>query len=151
MKIEKTVNLPASQEVVWRAMEDMEDVILCMPGVSDIQKLSDDVWNFVMKQKIGIVSVVFDVEMKLTEFTKPTLLKTQTEAKARMGLGMAFQNQVLGLEPVSADCTLARYEADVALSGKMGLFGQRVLGGKVEEIANKFLGAFVARLQAVSA
>ncbi len=38
------------------------------------------------------------------------------------------------------------YRADVTLDGRIGTFGQRVLGGKVDEMADKFAKAFVSRL-----
>lgn len=148
MIIEKSVTLPASREEVWKEIEDMGNLILCMPGVQNVEDRGDDKWGIVITQKIGFISITFDAEMKVTNMQPPNHLETATDATARRGLGKAFQNQSLDLEAISDKETLARYKADVALVGKIGTFGQRVLGGKVGELATKFIDAFTTKLTA---
>ena len=147
MIIEKSINLPASLDKVWSEIENMEDIIRCMPGVEEVKAIGDKRWNIVMKGKVGFVSVMFDAVMQVKEWQPKTHLETTVDATARMGLGKAFQKQSLDLERVSDKETLAKYKADVTLGGKMGSFGQRIIGGKVDELATGFINAFTEKLR----
>lgn len=146
MITEKSINLPASIKQVWSEIEDIEGIIRCMPGVEAVKAMSDRKWHIVIKGKVGFVSVTFDADMKITSWKPPSHLETTVDATARMGLGKAFQTQSLDLVQLSANETLAKYKADVALHGKIGSFGQRIIGGKVEELASGFIEAFIAKL-----
>jgi len=146
MIIEKSISLPASVEKVWEKIEDLEGIIKCMPGVEDVKDLGNNKWHIVIKQKIGFISATFDASMKLVNWQPPTHLETETDATAKMGLGKAFQNQSLDLVAVSENETLAKYRAEVALSGKIGTFGQRMLSGKVDQLSNDFAKAFIDKL-----
>ena len=146
MIIEKDISLPAPIEKVWGKIEDLEGIIRCMPGVEDVKDLGDNKWHIVMKQKIGFISATFDANMKLVNWQPPTHLETETDATAKMGLGKAFQNQSLDLVAISENETLAKYRAEVSLSGKIGSFGQRILSGKVDQLSNDFAKAFIEKL-----
>ena len=146
MIIEKSISLPAPVEKVWEKIEDLEGVIRCMPGVQDVKALGDNKWRIEMKQKVGFISVTFDADMKVTKWEPPTHLETKTDATARMGLGKVFQNQSLDLVATSENETTAKYKAEVALSGKIGTFGQRILSGKVDQLSNDFAKAFIDKL-----
>jgi len=146
MIIEKSFNLPASVEKVWEKIEDLESIIRCMPGVEDVKDLGDNKWHIVMKQKIGFISSTFDASMKVVNWQPPKHLETDTDATAKMGLGKVFQSQSLDLVAVSENETMAKYKAEVALSGKIGTFGQRILSGKVDQLANDFAKAFIDKL-----
>ncbi len=148
MIIEKNISLPATIEKVWKKIEDLESIIKCMPGVSDVEDLGDNKWHIAIKQKVGFISATFDANMKVTNWQPPTHLETETDATARMGLGKAFQNQSLDLVAVSENETLAKYRAEVVLSGRIGTFGQRILGAKVEQLSNDFAKAFIDKLTA---
>ncbi len=146
MIIEKSISLPAPVEKVWEKIEDLEGVIRCMPGVQDVKTLGDNKWRIKMNQKVGFISVTFDADMEVTKWEPPTHLETKTDATARMGLGKVFQNQSLDLVAASENETIAKYKAEVALSGKIGTFGQRILSGKVDQLSNGFAKAFIDKL-----
>jgi carbon monoxide dehydrogenase subunit G len=146
MIIEKSISLPASLKKVWEKIGDLDSIIMCMPGVEDVKNLGDNKWHIVMKQKIGFISATFDAKMKLVNWQPPTHLETETDATAKMGLGKVFQNQRLDLVAISENETLAKYRAEVTLSGKIGTFGQRILSSKVEQLSNDFAKAFIDKL-----
>ncbi|MFC1995900.1 CoxG family protein [Chloroflexota bacterium] len=146
MIIEKSISLPAKIEKVWQKIEDLEGIIKCMPGVGDVEDLGGNKWHIVIKQKVGFISATFDAKMEVTNWLPPTHLETATDATAKMGLGKVFQNQSLDLVAVSANETLAKYRAEVILSGKIGTFGQRILGSKVDQLSNDFAKSFIDKL-----
>jgi uncharacterized protein len=146
MIIEKSVSLPASQKRVWQEIENIEGLIWCMPGVEKVEALGNNQWLILLKQKVGFISVTFNCKMKITKSQPEDHLETTIDANAMAGLGKAVQNQTLDLVPVSDFETMAKYKADVVLSGKIGAFGQRVLGGKVEELSTAFIKAFSTKL-----
>lgn len=146
MLIEKNISLPASVKEVWSKIEDMEGIIKCMPGIEKVEAAGENKWHAVMKQKIGFISATFDADIGITSWKPPTHLELAADATARRGLGKVFQTLTLDLIPASERETTAKYRAEISLSGTMGTFGQKVLGGKADQIASQFSQAFIARL-----
>ena len=146
MIIEKNLNLPASTQDVWRKIENMEAVIRCMPGVEEVNASGDNKWHIVIKQKVGFISATFDAEMKVISWQPPSHLEAAVDATGRKGLGKALMTMNIDLIAASEKETLAKYRSDVTLSGNIATFGQKVLGGKTEQMANGFAEAFTKSL-----
>ena len=121
-----------------------------MPGVEKVESLGDNKWRIVIKQKVGFISATFDADMKVISWQPPTHLEAHIDATARMGLGKAIQSQTLDLVAVSENETMAKYKADITLSGKIGTFGQKILGGKTDQLASQFAQAFITKLTGTS-
>jgi len=94
---------------------------------------------------VGFIPVKFDLELKIINLVPPAHLETTADGTAHGGLGKAFQKQSLDLVPVSESVTRLVYKGDMTVSGRIGTFGQRVLGSKTESVAVEFLKNFVAR------
>ncbi len=146
MIIEKTVTFKEPAQKIWdKITGDMQAVIYCMPGVQNVEALGDNKYRVAMEQKVGFIPVKFSLELKVTNLVPPAHLETTADGTAHGGLGKAFQKQTLDLVPVSENVTKLVYKGDLTISGRIGTFGQRVLGSKTESVAVEFLKNFVAK------
>ena len=146
MIIEKTVTFKEPAQKIWdKITGDMPAVIYCMPGVQSVEALGDNKYRVDMEQKVGFIPVKFKLELKVINLVPPAHLETTADGTAQGGLGKAFQKQSLDLVPVSESITRLVYKGDLTVSGRIGTFGQRVLGSKTESVAVEFLKNFVAK------
>ena len=145
MIVEKSVSFNEPVQKVWDKITDMEGTINCMPGVKSIEVLGENRFRIEMEQKVGFITVKFKVELRVTDLKPPTHLETAVDGTAHGGLGKAFQKQSLDLIAVSEDETKLVYKGDLTLSGRIGTFGNRVLGGKINSVADEFLKIFADR------
>ncbi len=145
MIIEKTVTFEEPAQKIWDKIMDMEAVIYCMPGVKSVEAAGENKFRVVVEQKVGFISVKFNLELKVTNVQPPTHLETAADGTAMGGLGKAFQKQSLDLIAVSENEAKLIYKGDLTLSGRIGTFGQRVIGGKISSVADEFLKNFVAK------
>ena len=145
MIIEKTVSFKEPVQKIWDKIMDMEGVICCMPGVKSVEVVDENRYRVAMEQKVGFIAVKFNLELKVTNLQPPTHLETVADGTAYGGLGKAFQKQSLDLIAVSEHETKLIYRGDLTLSGRIGTFGQRVIGGKIDSVADEFLKNFVAK------
>jgi len=143
MIIEKTVTFKEPVQKIWDKVMDMEGVIYCMPGVKSVEMVGENKYRVVMEQKVGFIPVKFSLELKVTNLQPPTHLETVADGTAYGGLGKAFQKQSLDLIAVSENEAKLIYKGDLTLSGRIGTFGQRVIGGKINSVADEFLKNFV--------
>ena len=145
MIIEKSVTFAETVQNIWDKIIDMENTIHCMPGVKDIETVGENRFRVVVEQKVGFISAKFTVELRVTNLEPPTHLETAADGTALGGLGKAFQKQTLDLIAISERETKLVYKGDITLSGRIGTFGNRMLGGKINSVADEFLKNFVAK------
>ena len=145
MIIEKSVTFEESVQNIWDEIIDLESIIHCMPGVQSVKVVGDNRFRVEVAQKVGFISARFTVELRVTNLEPPTHLETAADGTALGGLGKAFQKQTLDLIAISERETKLVYKGDLTLSGKIGTFGYRMLGGKINSVADEFLKNFTAK------
>jgi carbon monoxide dehydrogenase subunit G len=145
MIIEKTVTFREPIQKIWDKIMDMEGVIYCMPGVKSVEAAGENKYRVVMEQKVGFIPIKFNLELKVANLQPPTHLETAADGTAYGGMGKAFQKQSLDLIAVAENETRLVYKGDLTVSGRMGTFGQRVVGGKIDSVAEEFLKNFIAK------
>jgi carbon monoxide dehydrogenase subunit G len=143
MIIEKTVTFDEPIQKIWDNIMDMDGVIRCMPGVKSVEAVGEDHYRVAMEQKVGFIPVKFNLDLKITSLQAPTHIETTADGTAAGGMGKAFQKQSLDLVQISDSKTELRYKGDLNVSGRMGTFGQRVLGGKTNSVSEEFLKNFI--------
>ena len=145
MIIEKSVTFEESVQNIWDKIIDLESIIPGMPGVKSVEVVGDNHFRVKVEQKVGFISAQFTVELRVTNIKPPTHLETAADGTALRGLGKAFQKQTLDLIAISERETKLVYKGDLTLSGKIGTFGHRMLGGKINSVADEFLKNFAAK------
>jgi len=146
MIIERSVTIPKPIQKVWDKIMDMESTIRCMPGVKSVEAIDDKTYHIKIDQKVSFIPVRFKAVLKVTNLQPPTHLEIFADGTALGGLGKGFQTTIVDLIPLSENEVKVIYKGDISLSGRIGTFGQRVLGGKVDKMAEEFIGNFLNKL-----
>lgn len=140
MEITGKYRIEANRETVWAALNDPEVLGAAIPGCEKIDKISDSAFTATMKLKIGPVSVKLAVSFTLEDVVPP---ESYTIVGAGKGgpAGYAKGSAKVRLDEDSP-ATLLSYEVDVAVFGKLGQVGARVIGITAKKLADEFFRRF---------
>lgn len=147
MEFEFRYALPAPVETVWAAIEDIETVALCIPGVVRVQREDADRYAGALRIKVGPISLELGglVTVELLDATARTL-RFLGEAKDRRVPGQIKSRATL-IVTAHADGGSELYlHSDTHIMGKIGEFGQPVVRKKTEQVLQAFSENLAQRL-----
>ncbi len=152
VQLEKSFALPASADVAWTLLQDIEGVTGCMPGARIIERIDAQHYKGTVVVKLGPANLSFrgDVEVKgIDEQARSLhLFAKGTDTTGGSGASMDLTARVEAVDAVS--CKLVG-TSEVSVSGKAATFGARVMGPVSDQVLNQFAQNFSTRVQAMQA
>ena len=148
VQLERTFPMPASPEVTWAILADVEAVASCMPGAKITERLDDRHYKGTVTVKVGPATLAFRGDIEVQE---------QDAANRRLRL-VAKGTDTSGTSAASLDLT-ARVEgaddgrsslvgrSEASVSGKAAAFGGRMMDAVADQLLKQFAANFSARLQ----
>ncbi|HCO43468.1 SRPBCC family protein [Immundisolibacter sp.] len=138
MEFEFRSPLPAPVHHVWAALEDIETVALCIPGVVRVAREEDDRYTGALRIKVGPVALELGglVTVELLDAATRTL-RFLGEAKDRRVPGQIKSRATLVVSE-HADGSELYLHSDTHILGKLGEFGQPVVRRKTEQVLRQF-------------
>ena len=136
MKLTGKHELNAPPARVWHILMDTQSLARVVPGISSLEKISDNLYKSTLTIGLGPVSGSFNGRIQLEDIVeeKSFTLKAKQESK----IGNA--NAAVGIRLVPADDlqTIIEFDGDVQLSGLMASMGQRLIGGVSGTLTKQF-------------
>jgi carbon monoxide dehydrogenase subunit G len=129
-----TVAVP--QERAFAFINDPFMLAKCIPGCSALTELGPGKYGAKLSNRVGPISLTFDVVVELTKIEPPTAIDAMVSGNAPGGRLTA--TATVRLEPAGADSTTVSYTVDLGLTGKLGGLGQPVFRSKSDELSKKF-------------
>jgi uncharacterized protein len=134
LKGNETVNAAPSR--VWVLLMDPSSLAKLVPGISKLEKISENTFKSLLNIKIGPVSTSFAGKLWLEDIIteKSFTLRAQQDSK----IGNA--NTAVKIELVAAGDkqTEVIFNGDVKLSGMLASMGQRIVGGVANTVTKQF-------------
>jgi uncharacterized protein len=131
-------------ETVWRALLDLERVAGCLPGATIRATADEGRFEGEMKVKMGPMTVTYDGSASLVEVDdaehRAVISLRAREAK---GQGTALATVTNRVEQDGSRVRV-RAETDLQVTGPQARFGRAIM----EDVGNRVLGEFAARLEA---
>ncbi len=140
MKLVGQVLIPASQKIVWDALNDKDVLAKCIPGCDQIEQISPTELRATVKAKIGPVSASFKGQVTLSELDPPNSYRISGEGSGGAA-GFAKGGASVTLATEGDQCRLS-YEVDASIGGKLAQIGQRLVDGAAKKMADEFFTAF---------
>lgn len=141
MDIEGEFQIPASRQTVWEALNDPEVLKQCIPGCTELEKLSETELVAKVISKIGPVKATFSAKITLSDLNPPSGYSLSGEGKAAAA-GFARANARVELEEAGAETRL-RYTAELKVGGKLAQVGSRLIDGTARKLSEEFFATFV--------
>ena len=108
MQMTGQYRIEAPRETVWEALNDVEVLRACIPGVEEIEKTSDTSFSAKVRAKVGPVSARFAGDVTLSDLDPPRGYTISGEGKGGAA-GFAKGGAKVNLEEDGA-ATLLNYE-----------------------------------------
>ena len=128
------LNAPPAR--VWTVLMDTQSLARVVPGISKLEKISDNAYKSTLSIGMGPVSGSFNGHIQLENIVeeKSFTLKAKQESK----IGNANATIGIRLIPAEDAQTAIDFDGDVQLSGLMASMGQRLLGGVSGTLTKQF-------------
>ena len=150
MKLAGQHILPASQDVVWRALLDPDVLARTLPGCESLDPVGPDAYRMQMKLAIASVQGLFDGKVSITEQDPPHSYRLNVEGRGK--IGFVNGGGLLRLEPSGSGgeslATLVHYEGEVKVGGMIASVGQRLLDMTSKMMIRRFFSALASEITA---
>jgi len=146
MKLEQSFEVAAPIERVWETLIDVEHVAPCLPGAAVTGRNDDGSYNGTFTIKIGPTTASYTGKLEMEQVDAGSHTATmQAQGSDRRGQGGAKATIISRLSPAGEGSTRVDVDTDYHITGKLARFGR---GGMIEDISQRLLREFAARLQA---
>jgi len=131
---------------VWEVLMDTQSLAKVVPGISSLEKLSDNSFKSTLNIKLGPVSGSFSGNLMLEDIIeqKSFTLKAKQNSK----IGNANATIKIELAPVDDVQTAIAFDGDAQLSGLLASMGQRIIGGVSGTLTKQFFSNLEKELEA---
>ena len=132
---------------VWDTLMDTQSLAKVVPGISSLEKLSDNSFKSTLNIKLGPVSGSFSGNLILEDIIeqKSFTLKAKQNSK----IGNANATIKIELAPVDDLQTAISFDGDAQLSGLLASMGQRIIGGVSTTLTKQFFNNLEKELELV--
>jgi carbon monoxide dehydrogenase subunit G len=149
MIIEGGFALKAPIEKLFDFLLKPETIMTCLPGAESVKLVDETTYECVVKQKVGPISAKLKFVNRLTKVERPRHIEIEGEGEDVTKLGHFKQKTHVDLKEVSPGQVEISYKSDVAIVGKLAMFGDRVMRSKAREVEQEFTNALREKLKEI--
>ena len=140
MELSDEVLIPAKRDDVYKALNDVDVLKLCIPGCEELTKESDTELDAVVVLKIGPMKAKFAGHITLDPSNAPSQFSLMGEGDGGVA-GFAKGGADVDLIE-DGDNTILRYEAKAEPGGKIAQLGSRLIVSTAKKLSAKFFKNF---------
>lgn len=149
MIIEGRVILKAPIEKLWDTLLEPDTLRECIPGAEKIERVDENTYDCVVKQKVGPISVTFRFKTILTKIEPPTHLEMEGEGVDISKAGRFVQKTSIDLKENERGEVEVSYKCNASIVGKLAMFGDRIMKAKAKKVEKEFTAALQKKLESV--
>ncbi len=138
MIIEGGFTVKAPIDKLFDFLMKPETVMTCIPGTESVKIIDDNSFECIVKQRVGIISVKLKFVTKVVKVEKPNHAEFEGEGEDMTKLGHFKQKTSLNLKEIAPGEVEFNYSVDVAIVGKLAMFGDRVMKQKAKDTEKAF-------------
>ena len=152
VQLEKSYPIPAPAQAAWDFLQRIEAVAECMPGAKITERAGDNRYKGTVTVKVGPATLSFRGELEARDIDPASralrLVGKGTDTTGTSGASMDLVARVE--EAGGGTCNLVG-KSEVSMSGKAAAFGGRMAGAVADQIVDRFVANFAARVVETSA
>ena len=138
--------IPASQQDVWKALNDPEVLKSCVPGCESITLVNPNEYQVQMTARVGPVSAKFRGRLSLSDIKPPHSYSLAFEGQ---GGAAGFAKGAAQVKLIAEkDETRLAYDVKANVGGKLAQIGSRLIDAAAKKVADDFFTNFNKRMQA---
>ncbi|MEM7379180.1 MAG: carbon monoxide dehydrogenase subunit G [Pseudomonadota bacterium] len=137
--------IKAPRQAVWAALNDPEVLKACIMGCEAITQQSETELNATVVARFGPVKATFNADITLEDLNPPVSYRLVGQGQGGIA-GFAKGGAAITLDEVD-EGTLLRYNADMAIGGKLAQVGSRLVGSTTKKLIASFFDALDAHFE----
>jgi carbon monoxide dehydrogenase subunit G len=150
--LEKSYPIPATPDVVWSFLQNIEGVARCMPGARITERLDEKHFKGTVAVKVGPASMSFKGDIEVRELDEAQrmlrLIGKGSDSSGTSGASMDLTARVETGATAGSSNLIGK--SDVSMSGKAAAFGGRMMATVADQILNQFAANFAKEISAVA-
>ena len=149
VQLEKTFAMPASADIAWSLLQDIEAVGGCMPGARITERTDPQHYKGTVAVKFGPANLSFRgvVEVLRLEPASRTL-RLAGKGTDTTGTSGASMDLTARVEAIDSDSCNLVGSSEVTVSGKAAAFGGRLMNAVADQLLKQFADNFAAQVKA---
>jgi carbon monoxide dehydrogenase subunit G len=146
MKLENDFTVPASPAEAWELLNDVPEIVPCMPGAELKEVVGENRWKALMHVKLGPISLQFDTDIERQEADEAER-RVVLSAKARelRGRGGA-QAKIESSLADAAEGTAVKISTDLNLQGTVAQYGRGIVADVSSQLTDQFAACLASKL-----
>ena len=140
--------LPVDRPAAWRALNDPNILLACMPGGESMEQTGENQYALVIVSSLGPVKARFNGLLFLEDVVEAVSYTIRFEGQGKAA-GFAKGNARVSLDD-DAGATLLRYAVNAHVGGKLAQVGSRLIDSAALKLADEFFAAFEQHLATTS-
>jgi carbon monoxide dehydrogenase subunit G len=139
MIIEGKFIVPLPIKSAWDFLMDIESLARCMPGIKQVEAIDEKTYRCTIEAKVAYLKFNFSGDFKITNEVPPIRVESVVKGEDRKFFSGLKSENLMELEAICENVTQVNYKINVNIFGKLSTFGQRIIRGKAEQIAQEFI------------
>jgi carbon monoxide dehydrogenase subunit G len=136
--------------MIWDTLLKPEVLRECVPGAEKIERLDENTYDCLVKQKVGPISVRFKFRNILTRIESPALLEMEGEGEDIGKAGRFVQRTTIDIKELDGGEVEVSYRCKANIVGKLAMFGDRILKAKAKKVEKEFTEALKEKLKSIA-
>ena len=151
MRVENAFDVPASVDEAWRLLNDVPEVVPCMPGAELVEVVGDDAWKAKLHVRLGPIALQFLADVT-REQVDETAHRAVLAVKAREAKGRGSAEATIESSLAAAEAgTHVALVTELALRGAVAQYGRGVVADVASRLTAQFAECIAAKLVAAPA
>lgn len=140
MRLSDAQWIPATQHQTWDALNDPAVLQKCIPGCTQVERLSDGEYLVTVHSKLGGIDCSYQGELLVADVDAPNGCTLAFEGKGHAA-GLVIGTAQIRLSPKDKGTRVA-YTVAAQVGGKLGEVGERGIRSAADKIIEAFFTAF---------
>ena len=151
MRVENAFDVPASVDEAWRLLNDVPEIVPCMPGAELVEVVGDDAWKAKLHVRLGPIALQFLADVT-REQVDETAHRAVLAVKARESKGRGSAEATIESSLAAAEAgTHVALVTELALRGAVAQYGRGVVADVASRLTAQFAECIAAKLVAAPA
>jgi carbon monoxide dehydrogenase subunit G len=146
MRVENAFDVPASVDEAWRLLNDVPEIVPCMPGAELVEVVGDDAWKAKLHVRLGPIALQFLADVT-REQVDETAHRAVLAVKAREAKGRGSAEATIESSLAAAEAgTHVALVTELALRGAVAQYGRGVVADVASRLTVQFAQCIAAKL-----
>lgn len=130
------VGVPRTEAFTF--LQNPRRLAACIPGLCDLRELGPDRYSAVLTSRVAFMTVRFNVTIEILNVDPPQAIEAKITGDAVGLVGHVAANAAVRVTAEGEGTSRLNYATDIALTGKLGGFGQTVFQATSARLAREF-------------